>query len=157
MTAVIVLYPISSFCLCRACNFMKITQMHPPSPHPFANSPPPSQHALPDQYPVSPSLESRSLFISCSPTEPYPLLHHVSGMTSHLNSSPLLCTAFIIDNHNPSSSFGFSVYHSQDFPLKTKMPSLQKLTMTHPIPHPPTLAPNQTHLNSHFVSSNLLE
>src|SRR6218665_2836966 len=32
----------------------------------------------------------RSLPISCSPTEPYPSLHHVSGITYHLNSAPFL-------------------------------------------------------------------
>ena len=35
-------------------------------------------------------LEPRSLLISCSPTEPYPSLHHVFGMTYHLNSAPFL-------------------------------------------------------------------
>src|SRR6218665_2530866 len=33
----------------------------------------------------------RSLLISCSPTEPYPSLHHVFGMTYHQNFTPFLC------------------------------------------------------------------
>src|SRR6218665_797944 len=33
---------------------------------------------------------SWSLLISCSPTEPYPSLHLVFGMTYHLNSAPFL-------------------------------------------------------------------
>src|SRR6218665_3971464 len=32
----------------------------------------------------------QSILISCSPTEPYPSLHHVFGMTYHLNSAPFL-------------------------------------------------------------------
>ena len=32
----------------------------------------------------------RSLLISCFPTEPYLSLHHVFGMTYHLNSAPFL-------------------------------------------------------------------
>src|SRR6218665_1114195 len=41
------------------------------------NSSPSSQPALLDHHPVSPFLDPRSLLISCSPTEPYPSLHHV--------------------------------------------------------------------------------
>src|SRR6218665_1162952 len=32
----------------------------------------------------------QSLLISCSPTEPYPSLHHVFGVTYHLNFAPFL-------------------------------------------------------------------
>src|SRR6218665_1185376 len=46
--------------------------------------------ALLDPHPVSSFLDPRSLLISCSPTEPYPSLHHVFGMTYHLNSAPFL-------------------------------------------------------------------
>src|SRR6218665_2618837 len=60
------------------------------SPRSYANSLPSSQPALLDHHPVSPFLEPRSLLISCSPTEPYPSLHHVFGMPSHLNSAPFL-------------------------------------------------------------------
>src|SRR6218665_3433897 len=38
----------------------------------------------------SPYLDHWSLLISCSPTEPYPSLHLVFGMTYHLNSAPFL-------------------------------------------------------------------
>src|SRR6218665_236734 len=59
-----------------------------PSPRTFANSSPSSQPALLDHHhPVSPFLDPRSLLISCFPTEPYPLLHHVFGMTYHPNSA----------------------------------------------------------------------
>src|SRR6218665_670717 len=61
-----------------------------PSPRTFANSSPSSQPALLDHHPVSPFLHPRSLPTSCSPTEPYPSLHHVFGMTFHLNSAPFL-------------------------------------------------------------------
>ena len=54
------------------------------------NSSPSSQPALLDHHPVSPFLDPRSLLISCSPTEPYPWLHHAFGMTYHLNSAPFL-------------------------------------------------------------------
>src|SRR6218665_2461537 len=59
----------------------------------FANSSPSSQPALLDHHPVSPFLDSRSLLISCFPTEPYGPYqspHHVFGMTYHLNSAPFL-------------------------------------------------------------------
>src|SRR6218665_1100178 len=61
-----------------------------PSPHTFANSSPSSQHALLDHHPVSPFLDLWSLLISCFPTEPCQSLHHVFGMTYHLNSAPFL-------------------------------------------------------------------
>src|SRR6218665_3601667 len=61
-----------------------------PSPHTFANSSPSSQHALLDYHPLSPFLDPPSLLISCFPTEPYQSLHHVFGMTYHLNSAPFL-------------------------------------------------------------------
>src|SRR6218665_3825113 len=61
-----------------------------PNPLTFANSSPSNQPALLDHHPVSPFLDPRSLLISCSPTEPYPPLHHVFGMTYHLNSAPFL-------------------------------------------------------------------
>src|SRR6218665_3779796 len=54
------------------------------------NSSPSSQHALLDHHPVSPFLAPRSLLISCFSTEPYQSLHHVFGMTYHLNSAPFL-------------------------------------------------------------------
>src|SRR6218665_173261 len=43
-----------------------------------------------------------SLLISCSPTEPHPSLHHVFGMTCHLNSAFILpppSSLPIINNH----------------------------------------------------------
>jgi len=43
-----------------------------------------------DHHPVSPFLDPWSLLISCSPTEPYPSLHNVFGMTYHLNCAPFL-------------------------------------------------------------------
>src|SRR6218665_1296697 len=46
--------------------------------------------ALLDHHPVSPFLDPRSLPISCSPTKPHPSMHHVFGMTYHLNSAPFL-------------------------------------------------------------------
>src|SRR6218665_3688967 len=54
------------------------------------NSSPSSQPTLLDHHPVSPFLNPRSLPISCSPTETHPSLHHVFGMTHHLNSAPFL-------------------------------------------------------------------
>src|SRR6218665_1752906 len=54
------------------------------------NSSPSSQHALLNHHPVSPFLDPRSFLISCFPTEPYQSLHHVFGMTYHLNSAPFL-------------------------------------------------------------------
>src|SRR6218665_1813337 len=50
----------------------------------------PTCSTLLDHHPVSPFLEQRSLLISRSPTELYSLLHHVFGMTYHLNSAPFL-------------------------------------------------------------------
>src|SRR6218665_1556652 len=62
-----------------------------PSPRTFANSSPSSQPALLDHYPVYPfSTPGHFSSHACSPTEPYPSLHHVFGMTYHLNSAPFL-------------------------------------------------------------------
>jgi|SRR6218665_2484838 len=47
-------------------------------------------NSLGDHPPASPFFDPRSPFISCSPIEPYPSLHQVSGMTYHLNSAPFL-------------------------------------------------------------------
>src|SRR6218665_687632 len=41
--------------------------------------------------------------------------------------------------------------------LRTKISSLKNSYPTHPIIHPPTLALNNTHLNSHSVSCDPLE
>src|SRR6218665_3819329 len=38
---------------------------------------------------LSHPFDPRSLLISCSPTEPFPSLNHIFGMTCHLNPSPL--------------------------------------------------------------------
>src|SRR6218665_660358 len=61
----------------------------------------------------------------------------------------------IISNYKPPSSLGTCMYLSPpDFPLKTKMPSLQKpFPISHSILHPPILALNDTPLNSYSVSS----
>src|SRR6218665_2059541 len=84
--------------------------------------------ALPDHPPVSPFLDPQSLLISCSPTEPYPSLHHVVGiMTYHQNSAPFL---YLLHRYCQSQYiiFIWILYPSPpDLPLKTKMPSLQIL------------------------------
>src|SRR6218665_2181686 len=57
----------------------------------------------------------RSLPISCSPTEPYRSLHHVFGMTYHLNSAP-----FLYPHHRHCQSQ--DIYPSPPgLPLKIKM------------------------------------
>ena len=55
------------------------------SPFTVANFSPSSKLALSGHPPVSVFLDPRSLLISHSPTEPYPPLHHVFGMTYHFN------------------------------------------------------------------------
>src|SRR6218665_431415 len=57
-----------------------------------------SQPALPDPPSVSPFLDPRSPRISRSPREPYPSLHHVSGI-GHLNSAPFL---YLYHHHSKS-------------------------------------------------------
>src|SRR6218665_529006 len=89
------------------------------------------------------------LLISSSPITPYISLHHVFGMTCHLNSAPFL---YLHHNHCQSQNIIFIrlLYLSTPgFPLKTKISSLQiTLTLTHLIIHPHNLALNDTHLNS---------
>src|SRR6218665_1359247 len=97
-----------------------------PSPCTFANSSPSTQPALLDHHPVSPVLD---LLISCSPTEPYPSLHHVFGMTYHLNSAPFL---YLHHRHVISTSqhiiFIWLLYPSPPgLPLKIEISSLQTL------------------------------
>src|SRR6218665_2984134 len=93
----------------------------------FANSSPSSQSALLDHHPVSPFLDPRSLLISCSPTEPFPSLHHVFGMTYHLNSAPF---PYLHHRYCQSQDIIFIrfLYPSHPgFLLKIKLSSLQKL------------------------------
>src|SRR6218665_1447046 len=52
----------------------------------------------------------QSLLMSCSPTEPYPSLCRIFGMTCHLNSA-LFFTSTTIPNHKTSSSSDSSIYH----------------------------------------------
>src|SRR6218665_3581678 len=70
----------------------------------FANSSPSSQPALLDHHPISPFLDPRSLLISCSHTEPSPSLHHVFGMTYHLNSAPF---PYLLHRHCQSQDIVF--------------------------------------------------
>src|SRR6218665_676879 len=96
------------------------------NPRTFANSSPSSQPSLLDHHPVSPFLNLRSLLISCSPTESYPSLHHVFGMTYHLNSAP-----FLYLHHHCQSQHIHLLYPSRSsppgLPLRIKMSSLQTL------------------------------
>src|SRR6218665_1320523 len=59
-------------------------------------------------------------------------LHHVFGMTCHLNSAlsfyfHSLFISTIIANHKPSSSSSSSIYLSLGLPLKIKVSSPQEL------------------------------
>src|SRR6218665_2754725 len=67
--------------------------------------------------------------IGGSPTEPHPSLHHVSGMTCHLNPTHFLYLHYY---HCQSQTIIFIrlLYPSiPGLPLKTKMLSLQKLLL----------------------------
>src|SRR6218665_3411127 len=69
----------------------------------------------------------RYLLKSCSPAEPYPSLHHVFGMTYHLNSAPFL---YLHHRHCKSQDIIFIrlLYPSPlGLPLKINMSSLQTL------------------------------
>src|SRR6218665_1074305 len=110
----------------------------------FANSSPSSQHALFDHHPVSPFLDPRSLLISCFPTEPYKSLHHVFGMTYHLNSASFLRLPSVIANHKTSSSSASSIRHPQGLPLKIKMSSLQTLLPRPFLSFPPPVSTTPT-------------
>src|SRR6218665_2491566 len=61
--------------MAECCQFRRVSL---PSPRTFANSSPSNQPALLDQHLVPPFLDflQLSLFSSCSPTEPYPVIHH---------------------------------------------------------------------------------
>ena|SRR6218665_1820265 len=67
-----------------------------PSPRTVANSSPSSRLALLDHHPFS---TPRSLLISCSLTEPYPSLHHIFGMTYHLNHHHFFTSTAVIEFH----------------------------------------------------------
>ena len=75
------------------------------------------------EIPFSPFLDPRSLLISCFPTEPYQSLHHIFGMTYHLNSAPFLR---LHHRHCQSQDIIF-IRHPQGLPLKIKISSLQTL------------------------------
>ena|SRR6218665_601147 len=51
------------------------------------NFSPSKQPALTDHTSVSPFRDPRIVFISCSPIEPYILMHHVFGITFRLNQA----------------------------------------------------------------------
>src|SRR6218665_3056137 len=78
--------------------------LQPSHIHHSTTSPPPTPPPLPDHHPFSPFPTPRSLLISCPPTEPYPSLHHVFGMTYHLNSAPPP-PSLQITRHPPSPLF----------------------------------------------------
>ena len=69
---------------------------------------------------------ARSLLISCSPTEPYPSLHHVFGMTYHLNFAPFL---YLHHRHCQSQHIHIIYPSPLGLPLKIKMSSLQTLLL----------------------------
>src|SRR6218665_3033564 len=96
---------------------------------------------------VSPFLDSRSLLISSSPAEPYPSLHHVFGMTNHLNSAPFL---YLHHRHCHSQDIGLLYPSPSGLSLKIKMSS-NTHTPTHLIIH--ILHLNDTHLNSYTAPS----
>src|SRR6218665_204505 len=127
------------------CKVLSLTYNSLESSQPFESSSPSSQPALLDHHPVSPFLDPQSLLISSSPTEPYPSLHHVFGMTYHLNSAP-----FLYLHHRLCQSqdiiFILLLYPSPPgLPLKNRnVISSNTPTLTHLIIHPPHL--NDTHL-----------
>jgi len=118
----------------------------------LANSSPSSQPALLNHHSVSPFLYPWSLLISCSPIETYPSLHHVSGMTYHMNSAPFL---YLHHRHFQSQDIIFTRLLYPSSPglssQNLNVISSDTPTLTHLIIHPPH--PNDTHLNSYSVPS----
>jgi len=97
----------------------------------------------------------RSLLISCSPTEPYPSLHHVFRWSTTWTLCLLFTSTTITANHKTSSSSGSSIHHPRAFHSTLNVISSRILTLIHLIIHPPNL--NDTHLNSYSVFSDPLK
>ena len=120
-----------------------------------------SKPALPGHPPLSVFFESRSLLISCCPTEQYLISnHYVSSMVWPATWTPhiFFTSTIIIVNLKPSSSSGFSIYHPEIATQKGRLFKILFKILTHPILLPPVLAVKDTYLSSHFaVSSEALE
>ena len=96
----------------------------------FANFLAFSQPALPDPPPVSPFLDARSLHISKTPAEQYPLLHHILGVICHL------IFAVFPHHHCKSPTIIFLLLHYSS-PLVLSIWNLSVIfSRTHNLTHP---------------------